>query len=95
MRDYAEWKNLFPSAANFEMDTRTSVGATPRGRPETCESVTLDPTSAHGQLCSLRGFAAKIHFMAGTSSFPQNALRWRFAGALCGFRRGGVLLRPV
>ena len=39
-------------------------------------------SSALGQLCSLRGFAAKIHFMAGTSSFPQNALRWRFVGAL-------------
>ena len=25
--------------------------------------------------------------MAGASSFPQNALRWRFAGALCGHRR--------
>ena len=28
MRGYTEWKNLFPSAANFEMDTRTPVGAT-------------------------------------------------------------------
>ena len=44
-------------------------------------------SAALGQLCSLRGFAAKIHFMAGASSFPQNALRWRFAGALCGHRR--------
>ena len=35
MRDYAEWKNLSLSAADFEMETRTSVGATPRGRPET------------------------------------------------------------
>ena len=35
-------------------------------------SVTLDPSSSHGQICSLRGSAAKIHFMAGVSSFPQN-----------------------
>ena len=41
-----------------------------------------DPSSSPGQICSLRGFAAKIHFMAGASSFPQNALRWRFVGAL-------------
>ena len=33
-----------------------------------------DPMWSPGQLCSLRGFAAKIHFMAGVSSFPQNAL---------------------
>ena len=91
------------------------VGAALCGRPETCASVTLDPmrgctewknllpsaaSSAHGQLCSLRGFAAKIHFMAGASSFPQNALRWRFAGALgnphfeTNIRRGDPVWSP-
>ena len=33
VRGYAERKNLFPIAANFEMDTRTPVGATLCGRP--------------------------------------------------------------
>ena len=57
-------------------------------------------SSAHGQLCSLRGFAAKIHFMAGASSFPQNALRWRFVGALgnphfeTSIRRGDPVWSP-
>ena len=67
MRDYAEWKNNLPIAADFvgagfysarcnpyfETDI---VGATLRGRPET-----LGPDA---------------------SSFPQNALRWRFVGTL-------------
>ena len=43
---------------------------------------TATPSSAHDQICLLRGFAAKSHFMVGASSFPQNALRWRFVGAL-------------
>ena len=43
---------------------------------------TATPSSAHDQICLLRGFAAKIHFMVGASSIPQNALRWRFVGAL-------------
>ena len=43
---------------------------------------TATPSSAHDQICVLRGKAAKIHFMVGASSFPQNALRWRFVGAL-------------
>ena len=45
-------------------------------------AVGATPSSAHDQICLLRGFAAKIHFMVGASSFPQNALRWRFVGAL-------------
>ena len=54
MRDYAEWKNILPIAADV-------VGAR-----RNC-SVFLRKTFALG---------------AGTSSFPQNALRWRFVGVL-------------
>ena len=92
---------VLPRPVNPYFETST-VGATLRGRPHQCASVTLDPvrdcaerknflpsaaSSAHGQICSLHGFAAKIHFKAGASSFPQNALRWRFVGAICGLRR--------
>ncbi len=45
-------------------------------------AVGATPSSSHDQICLLRGKAAKIHFMVGASSFPQNALRWRFVGAL-------------
>ena len=79
VRDYAERKNLLPSAANFEMDIRTSVGATPRGRPETwrfiqCASVTLDP---------MRGCAERKNLFPSAADFEMDT-RTPVGATLCG-----------
>ncbi len=73
MRDCAERKNILPIAADF-------VGATPRGRPETCASVTFHPMRGCAEWKNLLPSAADV---VGAGSIPPGGiLRWRFARTL-------------
>ena len=58
MRDYAEWKNLSPSAANFEMDTRTFRRGDPMWSPDPLTRVAAREKCSTGR--ALHGLNKRI-----------------------------------